>query len=124
MREAFENFYEDISGHKPHWWPETESYSPKIAQIAWEAWQAALQPNDMNDWRNWREGDRVEYFGCTSSFIGANCFIGAIADDNDRRFRVHVADTDYFMWSYPHEIMFHSRPKQQSNTAAKRGHGK
>ena len=42
-REAFESFYEDISGHKPYWWPETEDYSPKIASIAWEAWQAALQ---------------------------------------------------------------------------------
>ncbi len=43
MREAFESFYEDISGHKPYWWPETEDYSPKLASIAWEAWQAALQ---------------------------------------------------------------------------------
>ena len=43
MREAFEDFYKDISGHKPYWWPEMKSYSPKIAQIAWEAWQAALQ---------------------------------------------------------------------------------
>jgi len=79
------------------------------APTAWEAWQAALRPDDMTDWRNWREGDRVEYFGCTSSFKGAKCFIGAIADDNDRRFRVHKAGTDYFIWSYPHEIGFHSR---------------
>jgi hypothetical protein len=43
MREAFESFYEDISGHKPYWCSEMAIYSPKIAQIAWKAWQAALQ---------------------------------------------------------------------------------
>jgi hypothetical protein len=77
----------------------------------------AKPADNMTDWRNWRNGDRVEYFGCSRSFIGAECFIGAITDESARKFRVHKAGTEYFIWAYPHEIRFLSRREQQRNRA-------
>jgi hypothetical protein len=67
----------------------------------------AKPADNMTDWKNWRNGDRVEYFGCSRSFLGAECFIGAITDG---LFRIHKAGKEYFTWASPHEIRFHSRP--------------